>query len=529
MHEDVPTRPTNHSPDDLGDSLWLVSYADDDDREMTPPQIYQALRRGEIDMDTIVWRDGMPDWLPISEISALKTAIERVGKTAVDKKKTVMGGFTAKPGPPMPGPPMPGPPMPGPPMPGPPTPGPRPVAHSPVPRSTLIGTGAPHPGAARGLSSAVPSPRVGNLEDESDLDENLLESVRPPAMTAGPLFPSMPSDTKTAPMPGVSLRDDDPISLNSDAIESLPSSALESVVAELPPARPPSAPHSIFDVGDDTHKDAFDMPETDAPTAPLRAPHAPRPRPPLRDRSVAPAVTQLDSLAPDDPSLAPPPRKSGGKWFLVLLLIGATAVGMFYLGRQTAVSPAAVAPSTSTSAAAAAAVPSAAPTTAPEPPASAAEPEATANAEEEAAPAEDEKSVPEHSEPPTAARAVYKPPASPRPAAPSPAPAKPEPAKPAEPEPPKEAVGPFNTAAASAALSSAAARASSCRKPDDPSGVANVTVTFANSGRAINANVNGPPFAGTTTGGCIASKMRSARVPPFSGDRITVKKVVVIQ
>jgi hypothetical protein len=142
MHEDVPTRPANHSPDDPGDltqSLWLVSYEEDDDREMTPPQIYQALRRGEIDMETIVWRDGMADWLPISDVSLLKQALERAGKTAVDKKKTVMGGFTAQPGPPLPGVP---------------TPGPRPVAHSPVPRSTLIGTGARLAPLARGLSRA---------------------------------------------------------------------------------------------------------------------------------------------------------------------------------------------------------------------------------------------------------------------------------------------------------------------------------------------------------------------------------------
>jgi hypothetical protein len=54
-------------------------------------------------------------------------------------------------------------------------------------------------------------------------------------------------------------------------------------------------------------------------------------------------------------------------------------------------------------------------------------------------------------------------------------------------------------------------------------------ITFANSGRAINANVIGPPFAGTQTGGCIASVMRRAKVPPYSGGRMTVKKRVVIR
>lgn len=88
---------------------------------------------------------------------------------------------------------------------------------------------------------------------------------------------------------------------------------------------------------------------------------------------------------------------------------------------------------------------------------------------------------------------------------------------------------PFNTGAARSALTTAARNASSCRGPDDPSGVARVSVTFSPSGRAVRAVVQGPPFAGTKTGGCIAARLRAARVPPFQGDRVTVKKKVVVQ
>jgi hypothetical protein len=38
--------------------------------------------------------------------------------------------------------------------------------------------------------------------------------------------------------------------------------------------------------------------------------------------------------------------------------------------------------------------------------------------------------------------------------------------------------------------------------------------------------VQGPPFAGTATGGCIARAFKSASVPPFSGDPVTVQKTV---
>jgi hypothetical protein len=92
-----------------------------------------------------------------------------------------------------------------------------------------------------------------------------------------------------------------------------------------------------------------------------------------------------------------------------------------------------------------------------------------------------------------------------------------------------QATEPFDASAANASLAEAQARASSCRKPDDPSGVAQVTITFAPSGRVTTAVVAGPPFAGTPTGGCVASTLRSARVPAFVGDPVTVRKTVTIQ
>ncbi|MBN2192372.1 MAG: DUF4339 domain-containing protein [Polyangiaceae bacterium] len=88
---------------------------------------------------------------------------------------------------------------------------------------------------------------------------------------------------------------------------------------------------------------------------------------------------------------------------------------------------------------------------------------------------------------------------------------------------------PFDRAAAAAALTAAAASASSCRRGTDPSGMAVVMVTFAPSGRVTSANVSGPPFAGTATGGCIAAVIRQATVPPFSGGHRTVTKRIVIQ
>jgi hypothetical protein len=108
--------------------------------------------------------------------------------------------------------------------------------------------------------------------------------------------------------------------------------------------------------------------------------------------------------------------------------------------------------------------------------------------------------------------------------------APPKPAPKPDPEPEATAAtGPFDKNAAAAALGNAASAAGSCRSSGDPSGVAQVSVTFSPTGRATRAIVDGPPFAGTATGGCIASKMTQSKVPPFTGSRVTVKKKVVIQ
>jgi hypothetical protein len=92
----------------------------------------------------------------------------------------------------------------------------------------------------------------------------------------------------------------------------------------------------------------------------------------------------------------------------------------------------------------------------------------------------------------------------------------------------EEAEAVFDARAAESAINGAAQRAASCKQAGDPSGVAVVMITFSPSGRATTANIAGPPFAGTPTGGCIAATLRSARVPAFSGDFVTVKKTVKI-
>jgi hypothetical protein len=91
------------------------------------------------------------------------------------------------------------------------------------------------------------------------------------------------------------------------------------------------------------------------------------------------------------------------------------------------------------------------------------------------------------------------------------------------------AAPPIDMAALKSSLNGAAAQASSCRQAGDPSGSAQAKVTFAPSGRVTSAQVTGAPFAGTATGGCIAARLRAARIPAFSGDHVTVGKTIWIE
>jgi len=60
-----------------------------------------------------------------------------------------------------------------------------------------------------------------------------------------------------------------------------------------------------------------------------------------------------------------------------------------------------------------------------------------------------------------------------------------------------------------------------CAASTGQSGMANISVTFASSGRVTRANV-APPFAGTPVGSCMARAVRAATVPPFTRPTFSV-------
>jgi hypothetical protein len=88
---------------------------------------------------------------------------------------------------------------------------------------------------------------------------------------------------------------------------------------------------------------------------------------------------------------------------------------------------------------------------------------------------------------------------------------------------------PFNVAAAKTAMGAAAGNASACGD-GTASGSAKVSVTFSHAGSATAAVVDpASSLAGTSVAGCIASVMRTTKVPAYSGETVTVRSRVTIR
>lgn len=87
----------------------------------------------------------------------------------------------------------------------------------------------------------------------------------------------------------------------------------------------------------------------------------------------------------------------------------------------------------------------------------------------------------------------------------------------------------FDTGAARSSMRAIAGSLAGCKSsPDDEGGSGQVRVTFAPSGAATQAVVEGGNLAGTPLGSCVASRFRGARVPPFAGSPVTVRQTFTL-
>ena len=57
--------------------LWVVSFDAEDDRELSTSQLLDAIAKGTVTRDNIVWREGMKDWLPIDRVPELAKSLKQ--------------------------------------------------------------------------------------------------------------------------------------------------------------------------------------------------------------------------------------------------------------------------------------------------------------------------------------------------------------------------------------------------------------------------------------------------------------------
>src|SRR5689334_18193868 len=58
--------------------LWAVDYPDGQDREFTTPEVVAELERGAINGQTLIWRDGMAEWLELAQVSEFAADLAKV-------------------------------------------------------------------------------------------------------------------------------------------------------------------------------------------------------------------------------------------------------------------------------------------------------------------------------------------------------------------------------------------------------------------------------------------------------------------
>ncbi|HTQ02271.1 MAG TPA: zinc-ribbon domain-containing protein [Polyangiaceae bacterium] len=443
---------------------WSVNLSDTDQRTMTTDEIVAAWKRGEVTNDAFVWKDGMGDWVPILDSPELKPLLTSAPATGA----------------------------------GAPTPfGPTVVTSSPTASARLAGGGR---GAAVDLFDAA----GGSGPDEDEV-----------ATSA----PALPTAGSTAYDDGkmTGARNENSVLFSLDALKG-------GIAAEPRKAPPPARKTGAAVAAGDPF--AMSPSEIGGPNplfslntnqALLTAPAPPEPPPPRVTASGAAVAQPMNKLVV---------YGGGGAAAVILLLLG------LLLGRGTGSKDAAAPDSSGKEQAAAS-------TSAESDKKSDAKPDDTKTEQEK--PADSASATETSSAKPASSGAASAAPATTAATAKvastssttkssssssgsSSKEAKEKAAKAAEETMPNQGSAPFSVSAAQVALTQAATNAGSCAKAAGPTGSGKVQVTFATSGRVTTATVMGPPFAGTSIGGCVAGVFRKARVPAYAGNPVTVSK-----
>ena len=537
-------KPAAAAPALAAESTWLVGFVDDRQEQHTTSEVVDLYAAGKIDDETLVWKDGMDDWLSPFDVPEIGAVLKQRGvprrapsfalPSSSDDEATVVG-------------------------------------RSPFDDETVVSS-APSESEPPAKSPIMPASAARDVAPEIKPSATALRPSFGEAKPAAAMRQSTPEIQPAAVKPAAAIRQSTPeiqpaskpsaarrtdkraevdlfgsvASAGSEADVSLDFGAPEEPAQKLTGARNESS--VLFSLDALTKPDpktsqskAQDKKEKDA-TAVLFGESSPDSLMNVGGGGLAalaapdftkPVAAAPEPVRPSDPVEVPnasPGKKKGGAGLLIAAVVGiAAAAGIAFVvmskkpaekpAESAVAEPKAAAPSTPAATATATAADTAAPTAAPDTAnsaPSAAEPSSATSAASAAAakPVAGAATT-------TATATTTAAPGTPAKPADKPADTKKTDA-PAAPAAPAGGAD-FDKAAAVAALGAAAANAASCKKPDGPTGDGKASVTFAPSGRATNSTVSGA-LAGTDVGGCVARIFRAAKVPPFSGDPVTVSK-----
>ncbi len=461
---------------------WSVNLSDTDQRTMTTDEIVAAYHAGELGQDAFVWREGMGDWLPVTDVPELVTAL----------------GAGA--------------------------PAPAPAYAPPAPALPSFGAAAPTARVSGGRAT-------GGLDLFGNVDAAGAEPAAPPPSSA-PMAGTQEYDEKPT-----GARNENSVLFSLDALKAGFSGNAPAPAGRPPPRRaePPGGSANLDDlmnIGGGGGNALFGL---GANQALLTAPAPPEPEPPPPPPPSVPPPWQAGSV---------PPAPTSGSKNKLIIAIGGGVAALVVLGVALAFAfggkkPEQVAKNDVTAAAdkANSKTSAAGDKKADDKPADdkKADDKPADDRKADDKPADDKKADDKPADDKTPvtdeekkrffeAQKKKAEEAKTADKAPDKAPDKKTDDKPVVKDNPSSGLASFNKGAAISALSAAASAATGCKRPDGPTGSGRAIVTFAPSGRATSANVTGGSFGGTSVGGCVASVFRRAHVPPFSGSSVTVAK-----
>ena len=287
-------------------ALWAVDAGGSgDDRELDDATIAREIAAGTIGADTLVWRDGMGDWLEVSKVPELAKHLPSAKKPEPAKVAAPLPAARAK----------------QPSAPGVAAPAPAPVAKAAAPAAMpapAVKAAAPAAPVVKAAPPAAPAakaaPAVPSMVSEDDEEEATM-IFRSSAEAAAKLGLDAPGDDEAAPAAPRPAAGRPPVAAPLPAAgRPAPTAKAPSAPLNPPPAvKAPSAPLQPAPTAKAPSAPLNPAPAAKAPSAPLnpppaaKAPSAPlNPAPPPLAEAKAPSPPAPVAAPPGPPM--PPPR-----------------------------------------------------------------------------------------------------------------------------------------------------------------------------------------------------------------------------